>query len=481
MRRWLALLPLIMLALAALACSPPPPDPIYHVARVLKVSANPQIAGTVYVWVEGQYITFTYSNLDNVVVPHKVYETTDYGQNWHETDKLFPDSVSGISCFMRGEDLYIGDKLVWSFPRPVFRSIFFSHDADNKAFQLPVTNLPLDAAFSPADPSVLYIPMGTEGVLVGPNPNIAGAEARPWRLTHNGFIQLRPHALTINPSDDGLLFTVGAFVALPFLVYAWLLTQVWRYAFPADGQHRALALASALSIGLGVIAWLAIWVWLSDDRIEVPLFVAAASISAMMITTSSLIAIWLAHSRHFTTAFTVRFALATAVLSLMVPVGIVGGLTAWVIIIFGIIGFMFYRRGVSHYMETRHVTTTQWGLDRLSVELTILVFMLISPIGLMFTALSDTQFNSSLKFLGALVVVLSSLAGLTLYIKWRGQHMMLKKKAVPDLGLEDELPLFQGNVWWNTLSAISMGWIITAGSISIVLWIAQALILFKGF
>ena len=488
MRRWLALLPLIMLALAALACSPPPPDPIYHVARVLKVSANPQIAGTVYVWVEGQYITFTYSNLDNVVVPHKVYETTDYGQNWHETDKLFPDSVSGISCFMRGEDLYIGDKLVWSFPRPVFRSIFFSHDADNKAFQLPVTNLPLDAAFSPADPSVLYIPMGTEGVLVGPNPNSPGVASRPWTLTHNGMTDLHPHTLMINASNGSVFFAVGAIVALPFLLYAWLLTQVWRYSFPANEQHRASALASALSIVLGVIAWLAVCVWLLDERIEVSLVMATASVFIMMLSSSGLMAIWLARSRHFTSAFTLRFALTTGLVSLVVPICVLGGLIAQVIITFGVIGFMFYRGCTSRYLETRSATITQWGLYRLAIEITLLVsFLLLPTAGMIFGVFGLNIFSVALgpsgQFAASLYVFVMSLMFTAGYVAWRGKHVLIKKKAAPvieDGGLvfQYDGPLFQGVDWWSSIMINALGWVVVAGSVSILLIVVQGIVSF---
>jgi len=378
MRRWLALLPLIMLALAALACDED--SGRFFPATVMKVAADSSVAGTAYAWVETQHHSFP-NDPPSEEIPHVIYETGDYGQNWHVTTQGWPDTPPEVlSAAMHGEDLYIADKLVWSFPRPVFRSIFTSHTTGSDAFQLPATNLPLGAAFSPADPSVLYILMGTEGVLVGPNPNSPGVASRPWTLTHNGMTDLHPHTLMINASNGSVFFAVGAIVALPFLLYAWLLTQVWRYSFPANEQHRASALASALSIVLGVIAWLAVCVWLLDDRIEVSLVMATASVFIMMISSSGLIAIWLARNRHFTNAFTLRLAFATGLLSLIIPLGIIGSLPAWVLIIFGVIGFMFYRGCTSRYLERRSMTITQWSLDRLAMELTIPILMILCSI-----------------------------------------------------------------------------------------------------
>ena len=473
MRRWLGLLPLIMLALAALACNNnftggvKFPLPLL----VVNVAADTSIPGKAYTVVSDRYQSYTNNTK---YTPYIVYETTDYGQTWHETNKPFLDSGSNVGCFMRGNDLYIGDKLVWSFPRPVFRSVFLFKPVGGDPFQLPANNLPLNAAFSPADPSVLYILMGTEGVLVGPNPNSPGAASRPWILTHNGMTDLHPHTLMINASNGSVFFAVGAIVALPFLLYAWLLTQVWRYSFPANEQHRASALASALSIVLGVIAWLAVCVWLLDDRIEVSLVMATASVFIMMISSSGLIAIWLARSRHFTNAFTLRFAFATGLLSLIIPMGIIGSLPAWVLIIFGVIGFMFYRGCTSRYLERRSMTITQWSLDRLAMELTIPILMILCSISGLDIWKVVVQFNSRINLVVTSCVILLSLASLTLYIKWRGKHMLIKKKAAPaaendTLLFRSDERLFQDADWWSSLMLHALGWMMVASSMSYAL------------
>jgi len=488
MRRWLALLPLIMLTLAALACGD---DGTFFPPAVMKVAADPSVAGKAYALFREGYSSYKYdiSKDDAGATKHIVYETTDYGQNWHVTTQGWPGTPSEVlSAAMHDEDLYIANKPVWSFPRLVFRSIFFSNSIDSKTFQLPATNLPLNAAFSPADPSVLYIPMGTEGVLVGPNPNIPGAASHPWTLTHNGMTDLHPHTLMIKSSNDGVFFITLVCVALVFLLYAWLLTQIWRYAFPTGEQHRAQTLAGALSIVLGVVAWLAIDVWLLDERIEVSLVMATASVFIMMLSSSGLMAIWLARSRHFTSAFTLRFALTTGLVSLIVPICVLGGLIAQVIITFGVIGFMFYRGCTSRYLETRSATITQWGLDRLAIEITLLVSFLLLPIaGMIFGVFGLNIFSVALEpsgqFAASLYVFVMSLMFTAGYVAWRGKHVLIKKKAAPvieDGGLvfQYDGPLFQGVDWWSSIMINALGWVVVAGSVSILLIVVQGIVSF---
>ncbi len=156
MRRYMLLIPLLIMALAALACDSYIPD----APKVVQVEADPQTPGKAFARVAGEV---SYSQIS------AAYETTDYGQSWHKTDHTF--SSAGDTAFsFYGENLYDSrtGARVWSFPRATFRFFFAPDSEEDSYFQFaPMKGC---SAVSEADPSIVYVCMGTEGVLVGPNP-----------------------------------------------------------------------------------------------------------------------------------------------------------------------------------------------------------------------------------------------------------------------------------------------------------------------
>lgn len=184
LRRFIPLIPLVMLALAMFACEDNPPPQIPP--RAVGVVADAKIAGKAYALVDDTHFLdlYPYPYQQPKDVPHSIYETVNYGESWQRSNlKTLPfPSIPAFKATMIGDNLFVDGKQIWSMPRAIFRSLFY-RDRYYFLDYLPPGQLSADSIVSvdvsPAAPDVIYAAMGTEGVLVGPNPGKSGSHPRP--------------------------------------------------------------------------------------------------------------------------------------------------------------------------------------------------------------------------------------------------------------------------------------------------------------
>jgi hypothetical protein len=242
------LLVLLFLALSGFACDnfeDPEPESLPFAAQV---DADQNIFGKVYLLVHG---TTSYS-----------YESSDYGQTWERSSYYFTTSMADhLSGFeMRSGALYFrGTRILGS--RWAFFSYFSNWNPIEYPFVFPEGKL--NAAVSRADPSVVYLAMGAQGVLIGPNPEQPGAQ-QTWHFASRVHGQPR-FTPNFAPSWFALLI-VAIFLLVPpwMMIQGYLLARVWRYAFPAEQDKYAiwLALVACLIITLAMAG--IIFMWLTD-------------------------------------------------------------------------------------------------------------------------------------------------------------------------------------------------------------------------
>ncbi len=462
MRRYFWLVPIMMLALAALACDSPSYDPP-HVSRV---EADPTTPGKAYILVEGDQSLMTqqvqqYQDKNGTQSTPRAYETTDYGQHWQPSSHTFPKPKSstrdatiimpdGIALSLAGETLYADQQPVWSFPRPTFRSFFGPSDPhETPYFHLPSYSYSfgLIVDVSAADPTVIWIGMGTEGVLVGPTPHFPSkANPRPWTLTQNGIDAIHPLRLTI--TDPVVIWGIilWAMLVPPLAgLHTWLIAQAYRYAFSEGERRGAYRLAAAVSGGIALLAIGAIVIWLTDIQTDYYPIVGMMTLLTVMISVGA--AVWLGRSRHFSDGFVRRLALAAGLLALIVPIGVAAVWFAWPFIITLTVAVALFRHCLEGHLEGYKAKTTLWQLDRLSMEITAIFALMLAPLGAVVSGAIGI-FSPLLSPIGLIIAIILSLAVLRTYINWRGNTIIIKKKVG---SLETDTPIFRNMAWSSKL------------------------------
>ncbi len=152
---------------------------------------------------------------------------------------------------------------VWSFPRPVFRGVFYDGTTYNGA--LPF-NLPQSSVSNTVQGNTIYIAAGTQGVLVAHFDDRNGLASDWNRISTQGMDALQPLALTIS-DPIVLLFIVGLILVVPpfALIHIYLLNRVWLYLLP---PAEAKAMARKVTLGLVVVGVIGAIFWLTNDRID---------------------------------------------------------------------------------------------------------------------------------------------------------------------------------------------------------------------
>ncbi len=345
MKRWL--IPLVFLVLAALACDNPHYDP----PRVLGVLADPETAGQVYAAVGTSESRAT-------------YVSRDYGRSWQLSDREVETGYAeGYS--MQGDNLYSDGAIIWSFPRPTFR-FFFLSDENHQVFALPGSRVSASEAHG-----VLYVGMGTEGVLTFSQPN--DAPSGGWSLSAEGITPLKPLPLTITepPTLAGIIALALLIPPLP-LLHAYLLSRVWLYAVPGRRAWRAALLVTLL---LTLLAALAVVVWLTDARTEyypvvavMSLICVLAGVAASLSLAPSQQAWWLAKR--------------AALVSLIVPIGVASIWWGWLLIVPAVACFAIYRYAFSRELSASE-SLTPGTLDRLALTSLGLLLSGVFVVGLL--------------------------------------------------------------------------------------------------
>lgn len=355
---WRWMLPLVMLALAALACD------AGHVLMPLvkQVQADPQQPGRAYALIGG---------LDNN--REIVYQTDDYGDHWARSKAGFPeDRAENVSypLEMRGEGLYFGDRMVWAFPRSQFRFFFFdsSSSAGNR-FNLPYGG----QVNNSAQGDTVYVAMGTEGVLVGRMadlPRLADA-----RLGHVGMDALNPLPLTIRqPATIATIVLAGLLIPPYALMHVYLLSRVWGYALPRSHARRS-GLLTTLILSAGAAAGVVIW--LTDVRTDYYPMVAAVTGFGVVLSLTQ--AVFIAREAGLSPYARSRLLIASALVSLIVPLGVAGIFTTWWLVYALVFGYFRYQRVYARHLtlpvdggDDRHL---RWLIDRLSLETLVIALV----------------------------------------------------------------------------------------------------------
>ncbi|MEO8392360.1 MAG: hypothetical protein ABI700_05140 [Chloroflexota bacterium] len=308
------LIPVFFLILAILACDEPYYDPVH----VIGVKADTSTTGRVYAVV---------GNDDS----QSTYRSDDYGHVWQQTTEIVePDKDADVT--VSNEKLYQFNVAIWSFPRPTYRFFFLSDD-DGQYFKLPN---PGGVSSSRAD-GVLYVAMGTEGVLVYP-------AIQQWYLSANGIDLLHPLRLTITDAPTILAIIVLALLVPPLpLLNAYLLSRVWLYALP---PKKAWRLALRVSAILAALAAVAITIWLTDARTDYYTIVAVMGAISLLLGVGATIVAAPADKAR-------RLAWRAGLVSLIVPIGVAAIWAGWLFILPLVGCYMLFRALYTRMLRER--------------------------------------------------------------------------------------------------------------------------------
>jgi hypothetical protein len=316
------LVPIIMLALAALACSPIIPLFSY----VDAVMADTDQPGHVSIRVRnGQAVLPQYATEEPV---DSFFSSTDYGQTWMPTAPFEP-TTSTLDLTWDSESLVYRGVRLWSFPRSGFRGFFYewANDTD-RISQIDAFKPELGAARNVVVEDVLYIALGTEGLLVGPAPNVETTRVWELRQTIPGLQPMR-----LNFADPfyllGVLFTALFIPPLP-LIHAYFLSRSWRTLMPSK---VAWARALDLSIGLALLTAAGIILWIVPTTFDIGFYPLTIGMSIVVVVISTLRTIH--HARAaLLSAGEIRIAAERSVLaSIIVPLGVLAVWWLWGIIL----------------------------------------------------------------------------------------------------------------------------------------------------
>jgi hypothetical protein len=356
--RPLWLIPILMLILAAIACD----DYVfYDLTSVERVVADPDTPGRAFALVQHRR---SEPNSEIELADELIYVTDNYGETWRSFDGDLPEAeVQALPLTMSSENLHLESILLWQFPRPQFRYFFFEQDGSEiKYFQLP---------YQPSNSlqgDVLYVAMGTEGVLVGPAP--ASASPRAWTLTNAGMDALRPLQLTITDPNEMLGIILLALLVPPLpILHSYLLSRVWVYLMP---ERRAWQMGLIIAFELAIVAAVAIALWLT--QISIDYYPMVAVVTALVVV-EGVIMTWVFAQQAGVNSYTRnRLLTATALVSLLVPAGVATIWTGWWAVGLVIIGYACLAYAARHFLAKQGAITTplkndaRWQVDRLAIE-----------------------------------------------------------------------------------------------------------------
>ncbi len=482
MRRYFWLIPFAMMALAAIACD----SPQYTPPAIESIHADQQNAGTVYLRIQGSDRYFTNPNTYDYVDGNNVdatYKTTDGGQTWARVDVPAPDLTTtplhdkyhivgtrnDPALYWSPSEPFTNGNRFWSYPRTTFIS-FFRPDGVVSDSEGPWFMVPYSPAWdvSAADPHTIFISLGTEGVLVGPTPWDPGPAPRAWKMTR--FPELHALPLTLTSPLNILLVVIVALLVPPLpLIHAYLLSRVYRYLFQPGEEALAHRLARQVALVVTVAAALAVALWLVTESVDYYPVVALMGVFSVLLSAGA--AIFTARTRHFTNKFTRRIGLAAGFAGAVVPLGVAAIWFLWPFIITGVFGYAILHRRIGYYMEQRQHILTNWGLDRLTLEVMALFGLMFIPLGAILFGTNFLGFRYlSWPFLlvGALGIIAVAAGAVYLYIRVRGAAAI--KKNGPDA---EQSPSVAGFGWWRMLFGTAVVWAVVAAVASGAVFVAQ--------
>ncbi len=441
--RFVWLIPLVMLALAILACDDvyiPPPS-------IDRVEAQAGTPGRAYARVI--HIGLDYKSSDADAGDTVVYETDNYGSDWRPSEHVFAEAASNsYPMIMSGESLKLNGRAIWSFPRPIFRSIFY--DGSNVGTMNQVT-LPYSDVSNSAAGDNVYIAMGTEGVLVGTLD--ANGLAPDWHLGANGMDALAPLPLTI--SEPSIIVGIVLLILLvpPFaLIHAYLLQRIWAYVLPAAEARR---MALKVTAGLVLLAIIGSIYWLTNDRID--LYQVIGVLTLITVIVGLTVTVQLAQQAQVSNYTRNRLAVAALLLSLVVPGGVAAIFAMWWLVFGLVFGYWAYQRVYRRYFNEAAPTpegrVQRWRVDRLALEM-----VLIFGVGLVVTyfviIVGQAVFGRFLPN-ADLINFLALVVGFAyVYLVIRHYSSRRAKTIItsqPEVVSSREVRLLSGDLWMHTV------------------------------
>jgi hypothetical protein len=485
MRRYLWLLPFLLMVCATLACDGPTYDP----PQVRRLYVDPQNPNKVYAEISGNQDLFTQDYMESVKISRS-YESDNYGENWRTSTFQIPKEVAlhppemQVTWENHDERFKLNGEYrqFYTFPRKTFRTFFSPADGTygGRSGEVPYFMIPgytpLPIARS-TDGRTVYIGLGTEGVLVG--RTVDSRLNGQWTLTRSGFDILHPLPLKLT-DPASILSVTGAALIIPPLAFLhfFVLAQVYRYAYQPGEHLQAYKFSGRITAGLTGLAALAVIFWLTNDQIDyypivgtMTLICAGAGVGG---------AVYISRKRLFTTRFTQFAAVGAALVSLIVPLGVAAVWFLWPLIIGLICAFIAYRRLLEQYLERNDVIASQWGKDRLVLEImAIMTFVLLPLLTMTFFSLSGFALA---VIPGFFVVAILSLGIATSYLRWRSKGFSFKHKVSDSYtGIPQKSPeLFRGMAWLREVGSYTVSWLVVAGVLASGVFFGQ-MIAFQYF
>ncbi len=371
--RYMWLIPVVMLVMAMLAC-----DEVYVPPPIVdRVEADAEAPGRAYARVVNVGVTYqSVSKGDNGEM--RGYETSNYGESWKPSEHQFAEtSTNSYAMEMYGETLNLNGYNVWSFPRPIFRGIFYE---DSGLATAPRFELPQGHINNSAQGNVVYVAMGTQGVLVA---KVDGnGFARDWKVVNNGIDALTPLPLTITQPNTILGVLLFIFIVPPFaLIHIYLLQQVWSYVLPRADARR---MAVRVTVGLVVLAIIGAVTWLTSERIDLYEVIGVLTVITVVVGVTA--TVLLAQKAGVTDGTRNRLAIAALLVSLIVPGGVAAIFAMWWFVFGVVFIYWAYQRAFSRFAPSDGLSPEgrlqRWRVDRLAIELVLI--MAIGVAGIVF-------------------------------------------------------------------------------------------------
>lgn len=404
MQRRLWMLPLIMLALAALACDGEmlaPPQAFF----VREVSADQEQVGRAFAFVIDD-------TSENAPETH-LFVTDDYGENWAFWDGILPETnAPSLPLQINGTSLMLGNEQLWLFPS-FERLSFFNRGYPR--LDLHYEYRPFRMVSQPSNAlqgDTLYVALGTEGVLVGPAPNTEST--REWRITNNGIEPLVPLRLTYNLQDslNKILWNIFLLPPIP-LFHAYALVRIWSYIMPIKIAWKRAIL---VSLGLTLISSVGAIIFFTQIPVKLD--------QVVWICTAIIVVVSVAFTWYFTKSLKIKpakrwlYLLTAFVLSLLAPSQYF--FTSWLPTLL-VLAYFTSSFIVRWYFGAKAILTLplkndiRWEVDRLSLESIVIaigVTFLSATVGVRFIeALAATR-ELTIQFIALLVL------GTIIFIAW---------------------------------------------------------------
>jgi hypothetical protein len=240
---------------------------------------------------------------------------------------------------------------------------------------------------------------------------------------------------------------------------------------PSEARQTALKVTA----GLVVLAIIGIIFWLTNDRID--LYEVIAVLTGITVIVGVTVTVLLAGRAQVTDATRMKLALASLIVSLIVPGGVAAIFAMWWFV-FGIVFIYWaYQRAFGRYTQldvepTPEGRVQRWRVDRLAIEMVVIIALgsatIIFEVGILQIFLNRMIGNGSLIELLSLAL---GIGGLFFVIRhYSSQRAKYLLKLSEDITPKRELRLMSGDLWMHTVY-----WVVLTGVASVATLFGQAM------